>query len=123
MARQEGEARLAALKNGEDGQSWSAGKLVSRLDSRLLPPPAVPVVFRMDAGKLPAYAGVELPGAGYALYRLNRVDAGAALDEASRKALQGQLDNFSAQEELRLYLAALRNRYKVEINQSALENK
>jgi hypothetical protein len=37
--------------------------------------------------------------------------------------LQGQLDNFSAQEELRLYLAALRNRYKVEINQSALENK
>ena len=123
MARQEGEARLAALKNGEDGQAWSAGKLVSRLDSRLLPPPAVPVVFRMDAGKLPAYAGVELPGAGYALYRLNRVDAGAALDEASRKALQGQLDNFSAQEELRLYLAALRNRYKVEINQSALENK
>jgi peptidyl-prolyl cis-trans isomerase D len=123
MARQEGEARLAALKNGEDRQSWSAGKLVSRLDSRLLPPPAVPVVFRMDAGKLPSYAGVELPGAGYALLRLNRVDAGAALDETSRKTLQGQLDNFSAQEELRLYLAALRNRYKVEINQSALENK
>lgn len=123
MARQDGEARLAALKNGDDRQSWGAGKLVSRMDSRLLPPQAVPVVFRMDAGKLPAYAGVELPGAGYALFRLNRVDAGAALDQASRKALQGQLDNFSAQEELRLYLAALRSRYKVEINQTALENK
>lgn len=123
MARQDGENRLAALKNGEDRQSWSAGKMVSRLDARLLPPPAAPVVFRMDAGKLPAYAGVELPGAGYALFRLNRVDAGAALDEASRKALQGQLDNFSAQEELRLYLAALRSRYKVEINQAALESK
>jgi peptidyl-prolyl cis-trans isomerase D len=123
LARQDGEARLAALKNGEDRQSWGAGKLVSRLDARLLPPPAVPVVFRMDSQKLPAYAGVELPGAGYALFRLNNVDAGAALDEASRKALQGQLDNFSAQEELRLYLAALRSRYKVEINQAALENK
>lgn len=123
MARQDGEARLTALKNGEDRQSWSTGKLVSRMDARLLPPPAVPVVFRMDASKLPAYAGVELPGSGYALFRLNRVDVGAALDEASRKALQGQLDNFSAQEELRLYLAALRSRYKVEINQGALENK
>jgi peptidyl-prolyl cis-trans isomerase D len=123
MARQEGEARLAALKNGEDRQSWGAGKLVSRMDARLLPPPAVPVVFRMDAEKLPTYAGVELPGSGYALFRLNRVDVGAALDEASRKALQGQLDNFSAQEELRLFLAALRSRYKVEINQAALESK
>lgn len=123
MARQEGETRLAALNNGEDRQSWSAGKVVSRMDARALPAPAVPAVFRMDAGKLPAYAGVELPGTGYALYRLNRVDAGAALDNASRKALQGQLDNFSAQEELRLFLAALRNRYKVEINQAALESK
>jgi peptidyl-prolyl cis-trans isomerase D len=123
LARQEGEARLAALKNGEDRQSWSAGKVVSRMDARALPPPAVPLVFRMDAGKLPAYAGVELPGSGYALYRLNRVDAGAALDDASRKALQGQLDGFSAQEDLRLYLTALRNRYKVEINQAALESK
>ena len=123
LVRQEGEARLAALKNGDDRQSWSAGKVVSRMDARALPPPAVPVVFRMDAGKLPAYAGVELPGSGYALYRLNRVDAGAALDEQSRKALQGQLDGFSAQEELRLYLVALRNRYKVEINQAALESK
>ncbi len=123
LANKDGEARLAALKKGEDGQTWGTGKVVSRMDARAVPPQAVPAIFRLDAGKLPAYAGVELPGAGYALYRLNRVDSGAALDEASRKSLQGQLDNFSAQEEIRLYLAALRNRYKVEINQSALESK
>ncbi|KAB2926543.1 MAG: peptidylprolyl isomerase [Dechloromonas sp.] len=123
LAVKDGEARLDALKKGEGNQTWGAGKLVSRMDARLIPPQAVAAVFRLDAGKLPAYTGVELPGAGYALFRLNRVEAGAALDETSRKTLQGQLNGFAAQEELRLYLEALRKRYKVEINQSALESK
>jgi peptidyl-prolyl cis-trans isomerase D len=123
LAAKDGEARLAALKKGEDSLTWGPGKVVSRMDARAIPPQAVPAIFRMDAAKLPAYAGVDLPGSGYALFRLNRVETGAALDEAGRKALQGQLDNFSAQEEIRLFLAALRSRYKVEINQGALESK
>ncbi|HEX6733312.1 MAG TPA: peptidylprolyl isomerase, partial [Azonexus sp.] len=123
LATKDGEAQLAALQKGEDKLSWGAGKVVSRMDARQIPQPAVPAVFRIDAGKLPAYAGVALPGAGYALYRLNRVEAGAALDAASRKSAQGQLGNFAAQEEIRLYLEALRSRYKVEIHQAALESK
>ncbi len=123
LAVKDGEARLEALKKGEDKLSWSAAKVVSRMDSRQIPPAAVPAVFRLNADKLPAYAGVALPGSGYALYRLNRVEAGAALDSASRKAARGQLANLAAQEEIRLYLAALRDRYKVEINLGALEAK
>ena len=122
LARQDGEARLEALRKGEDKLDWGSAKVVSRLDSRQVPPPAVPVVFRLDAAKLPAYTGVEVPGAGYALFRLNAVDSGAALDATSRQALQGQLGNLAAQEEIRLYLSALRSRYKVEINQSALDD-
>jgi peptidyl-prolyl cis-trans isomerase D len=123
LARQDGETRLAALKQGEDKLDWGSAKVVSRLDSRLIPPQAVAAVFRLDTGKLPAYAGVEVAGAGYSLFRLNSVEAGAALDEASRKSLQGQLGNLAAQEEIRLYLNALRTRYQVEINQSALDAK
>lgn len=123
LAVKDGEARLEALLKGDDTLSWSAGKVVSRMDTQQIPPVAVPVIFRMNAEKLPTYAGVELPGAGYALYRLNRVEAGATVEAANRKAAQGQLANLAAQEEIRLYLAALRERYKVQVNLGTLESK
>ena len=77
----------------------------------------------MNAGKLPGYTGVELPGSGYALYKLSRVTAGEALDDTRKRGMQQQLANLAAQEEIRLFLEALRTRYKVEINQAALESK
>ena len=122
-ANKEGEALLAKLNAGEDKLNWGAAKSVSRMDARLIPPPAVPTVFRMETGKLPAYAGTSLPGAGYAVFKLTKVTAGDALDDARKQGLARQLGNIAAQEEVRLYLEALRNRYKVEINQAALEAK
>ncbi len=122
-ANKEGEALLAKLNAGEDKVNWGAAKSVSRMDARLIPPPAVPTVFRMETGKLPAYAGTALPGAGYAVFKLSKVTAGDALDDARKQGLARQLGNIAAQEEVRLYLEALRTRYKVEINQAALEAK
>jgi peptidyl-prolyl cis-trans isomerase D len=123
MAVKDGEARLEALKKGEDGIAWGPPKSVSRLDPRQIPPPAAPAVFRMETGKLPSYAGVVLPGSGFALFKLSKVDAGAALDDARRQALMRQLATLSMQEDVQGYLAALRSRYKVEINKAALETK
>jgi len=51
------------------------------------------------------------------------VEAGEALDEARKQAMLGQLANLEMQEEVQSYLAALRSRYKVEINKTALEAK
>jgi peptidyl-prolyl cis-trans isomerase D len=123
LARKDGEARLEALRKGDDKLGWGAVKSVSRLDPRQVPPPAVPTIFKMDAGKLPAYAGVDLPGSGYALFKLVKLNAGEALDDARKQALVRQLNTLEAQEEVHSYLAALRNRYKVEINTAALEAK
>ena len=123
LARKDGEARLEALKKGDDKLAWGAAKIVSRLDSRLIPPAALAPVFRLDAGKLPGYAGVEMPGAGYALFKLSKVDAGEKLDAQRRQGMLGQLDKMAMQEEVQTYLAALRARYKVEINKAALETK
>ncbi len=123
MAVKDGEARLEALKKGEDGIAWGPPKSVSRLDPRQIPQPAAPAVFRMETGKLPSYAGVVLPGSGYALFKLVKVDAGAALDDARRQALMRQLATLGMQEDVQGYLAALRSRYKVEINKAALETK
>jgi peptidyl-prolyl cis-trans isomerase D len=116
----DGQARLAALKAGEDKLSWGAVKRVSRMDARALPAPAVQPVFRMATSKLPAYTGVEVPGAGYVLYRLNKLEVGDKLDDIRRQGLNAQLANLSAQRDLQMYLAALRARYKVEINDKAL---
>lgn len=123
LAKKDGELKLAAAKSGEDKFIWGAVKSVTRLDSSLIPPVAVPAVFKIDTAKLPAYTGVELPGVGYALYKLNKIDAGDKLDEARKKAMLTQLGNLGAQEEMQLYLASLRSRYKVEINPSALDVK
>ncbi len=120
LAKKDGEARLESLKKGEDKQAWGAAKTVSRLDPRQLPQAAIAPVFKLESGKLPAYTGVELPDAGYVLYKLNKVDAGEKLDEVRRQGLAGQLTNLANQEEVQNYLAALRSRYKVEINQSAI---
>ena len=120
LARADGEARLTALQSGTDKLAWGADKVVSRMDARLLPPQAAPLVFRMDKSKLPGYAGVDLPGKGYALYRLSKVTPGAALDTARRQGLQGQLRSLAAQQEVAMYLSALRARYKVDVNQKAL---
>ncbi|MDD2744091.1 MAG: SurA N-terminal domain-containing protein [Rhodocyclaceae bacterium] len=121
LARKDGEARLAVLKSGEDKLAWGAAKIVSRLDPRLIPPAAVAPVFRLDAAKLPAYTGVEMPSAGYALFKLIKVDAGEPLDEQRRQAMLGQLGKLAVQEDVQAYLTALRARYKVEINAAALE--
>lgn len=123
LARADGESRLAELQKGNDKLGWGAPKAVSRLDARLIPPPAVPAVFKADAAKLPAYAGVELPGAGYALFKVVKVEAGDKLDDARRQSMVGQLGTLIMQEEVQAYLAALRARYKVEINQAAVEAK
>ncbi|MGB8884446.1 MAG: peptidylprolyl isomerase, partial [Azonexus sp.] len=60
---------------------------------------------------------------GYALFKLVKLNAGEALDDARKQALVRQLNTLEAQEEVHSYLAALRNRYKVEINTAALEAK
>ena len=123
LAKKDGEARLEALKKGEDKLGWGSGKLVSRMDARLIPQPAAPAVFRADTDKLPAYVGAELPGAGYGLFKITRLESGEALDDARKQAMLRQLGTLLAQEDIQLYLAALRARYKVEINASAIESK
>ncbi|MBL8405678.1 MAG: SurA N-terminal domain-containing protein [Dechloromonas sp.] len=123
LAAKDGAERLAALNKGEDKLNWGAAKIVSRLDSRAISPLEAQAVFRLETAKLPAYTGVELPGSGYALVRLNKIVPGDKIDDATRKGMTQQLGNLMAKEEIQLYLAALRARYKVEINQAALEAK
>ncbi len=123
LAIKDGEAHLEALRKGDDKLLWGSAKSVSRMDAQPLPQAAAQSVFRMETAKLPSYTGVELPGVGYALYKLTKVETGEKLDDKRKQAMIKQLGNMLAQEEVQFYLAALRTRYKVDINQAALESK
>ena len=124
LARSEGESRLASLRKGEDSnQAWVSRPAVSRLEARQLPPQLAKAIFTADVSKLPVYVGAEVPGQGYSLVRISKLEAGAGLEEDKKKALIEQLQRIAAKEDFQAYLLALRSRYKVEINKAAIEAK
>lgn len=122
LARQTGEKQLAALQGGEDKANWALVKNVSRLQGRQVPPAAMQAIFKANVQKLPAYLGVENGGA-YTLYKIMKVSQPEKADENQRKVLQREYSTIAAQEDFGAYLAALRARYKIEINKSAVEAK
>ncbi|HZF19307.1 MAG TPA: SurA N-terminal domain-containing protein [Burkholderiales bacterium] len=121
-ARKQGAELLAELKKGGANKtSFDAPKVVSRDDPKGLQPAAVSQVFSVDAGKPPAYAGVETSD-GYAIYRVSRVIE-IKPDEARAKAVQSELGRASGTQEFKSFLDGLRADAKVEINREALERK
>ena len=77
---------------------------------------------KADVKKLPAYAGAVVDG-GYTLYRIDKVDVPAQINVEQRKGLQREYGAIVAQQDLAAYLTALRQRYKIDINKSALETR
>lgn len=126
LAKKAGEAQLAALQKGEGAKSgtWTPARTISRLNgSQMVPPPALQAIFKAKVAKLPAYAGATFPnGVGYVIYRIEKVSQPEKLDETKRQQLHQEYTNLSSQEDFGAYLSALRSRYKVVINKSALDN-
>ena len=120
LAREAGEARLAELRDGTDKQNWSPVRSVTRLQARQLPPQAIQALFKANVDNLPAYTSADL-GAGYVILKIVKVERPEKIDEAMLKSLQQQFAEIVGQEDMSAYLSALRQRYKVEINKSAIE--
>ncbi|WP_291991521.1 SurA N-terminal domain-containing protein [Candidatus Accumulibacter sp. ACC003] len=124
LARQAGEAELAALREGKPGKpDWGPLKTVSRMASQQLPLVALKAIFRADVQKLPAYLGVEAAAGDYTLYQISKVSQPEKLDDGRRQALQQEYSTILGHEDFAAYLAGLRTRYKVDINKSALDSK
>jgi len=125
LATKDGEEKLARLAKGEAVDlKWSPARSVSRTEPLGLPPDALRAVFKADAGKLPAHAGVAAPGNGYALYRISSVKVGeAAKDDPRGRALVQQYARFVTEEEFSAWMSTLKEKFPVEINKTALESK
>lgn len=125
LAKSSAEAALVDIqKGGAVAGSWSSPVEVSRMNPRSLQPAALVPIFRLPADQLPGHALVNLPGHGSIIYKVLKVSPGdqSASERATlRESLKVQLSGVWAQGEVKSYLQALRDRYKVEINQTALQ--
>ncbi|AOK53002.1 SurA N-terminal domain-containing protein [Burkholderia stagnalis] len=115
LAKKDGAAKLAELQKSKATSGFAAAETVSRTQSHGLPPAALSAVYKVDAKTLPAYVGVDLGADGYAIYRVNAVIPGSAVDPQQLAAAQQQMAQVDAQSEGEAYLAALRDRSKVKL--------
>jgi len=122
LAVTEGEAKLSAVREQDAGVKWGKSQTVSRLASGSLYPEALDAILKVSTDELPAYAGVALPGQGYALYKIVKADTPTVEPELVGY-LSEQVKQFNAQNEIVAYLAALRQRYKVKVNEGMIREK
>ncbi|MCA8255610.1 SurA N-terminal domain-containing protein [Burkholderia sp. AU31624] len=115
LAKKDGAAKLAELQKSKSVDGFAAAQKVSRTQSQGLTPAALSAVYKVDAKTLPAYVGVDLGADGYAIYRVNAVIPGSAVDPQQLAAAQQQMAQVDAQSEGEAYLAALRDRSKVKL--------
>ena len=125
LAAKQGREILAKLKQeGEtSGLSWGSSKLVSRQDAQGYAGPVLAEVLKADVSKLPAHTGVENAQGGFVLLRITRVVDNEAVDIAKRKAVSEQLRQLLGQEELNAYIAGLKLKADVKVQQDQLERK
>ena len=124
LAARHGRELLDKLKQGEGiALGWSAAKLVSRGNAQGYAGTALTGVFKADIGKLPAYAGVENAQGGFVLLKVTRVVDSETVDIARRKAVSEELRQVLGQEELNAYVASLKLKADVKVQQDRLEKK
>lgn len=125
LAAGQGREMLAKLKQGGEvsGLTWGTANLLSRENPQGYAGPMLAEVFKADAGKLPAYTGLENAQGGFVLLKITRVVDAGAVDIAKRKAASDELRKLMGQEELDAYVASLKLKSDVKVQQDQLEKK
>ncbi|GAB3453009.1 SurA N-terminal domain-containing protein [Massilia terrae] len=121
LAKQAGEAKLAAAKASGDATGFGAPKTVSRAKQPEINPTAAVAVMKADVSKLPAYVGVELPGQGYGVYRISKVGQPAQPDEARRKQEAEQVNQALAAQEMYGFIEVLKQKAKAKVTVKAAD--
>ncbi len=119
LARQAGEARLAAAKASGDATGFGEAKILARTKEPAINPQGALAVFKADVTRLPAYVGVDLPGQGYAVYRIGKVTQPPQADTPRRAQEAQQIGGLMGQAELYNFVEAIKAKSKVKINVAA----
>ena len=123
LARAAGEQKLAAVKASGDATGFGEAKIVSRTKEPPFNPTGAIAALKADVTKLPAYVGVELPGQGYAVYRIGKVAQPAQPDQARRQQEAEQIGGIVGQQEMLNYIEALKVKPKAKDTAKAAQTK
>jgi peptidyl-prolyl cis-trans isomerase D len=123
-AQAAGKEKLALLESGKDaGVSFAKPVTLTRNQVQpAFPPDALTRIFQVNPAKLPAYVGTPSP-AGYSIYKVVKVATPAAPDAARLAAFNSRMGDQIGREMFNAYLASLKSRAEVKINQANLEKK
>lgn len=119
LARQAGEAKLAAAKASGDATGFGEVKVLSRTKEPTVNPAGALAVFKADVTKLPAYVGVDVPGVGYGVYRIGKVAQPAQVDTSRRNQEAQQIGGLVGQAELYNFVEAIKVKNKAKVNVGA----
>jgi peptidyl-prolyl cis-trans isomerase D len=124
LAETDGSAKLSKLRLGADvALKWGAPQEVSRREAKGLSADALRQIVTADVSKLPAYVGAEKDGTGYAIYRIGKVIAPGRKTDAQLAADESRLARVEGAAEYDAFVAGLRKRAEIEINEKNLERK
>ena len=124
LATDKGVASLAKLKAGDAGKDleWIAPVTVDRKNAQGLTDVVMNQVFKIDASKLPAYAGFVNGKTSYTIVKILSV-ANALKDDEAKKTAEADLQAAMAAEYVSAYGQSLKAKSDVVVNRKLLETK
>jgi peptidyl-prolyl cis-trans isomerase D len=123
LAKADGEAKLAALKDGKSDVKFPPVLAINRTNPGGLAPNIVEAAMKASAKTLPTFIGVDNPNGGYTLIQISKVIEPAVTDEAKLKAAKTRVEQAVTQQKLQATVAALRAAADVSIAKNALDKK
>jgi peptidyl-prolyl cis-trans isomerase D len=129
MAQKAGREKLALLEQGKSDKEAGVtfGKPVSVLRNQMQPgfsPDALTKVFRVDGSKLPQLFGTPNERGGFGIYRVQKVMMPpTAADPSKLVGARTRIGDMQSRELFDAYIASLKAKADVRINQANLEKK
>ena len=128
MAQKAGMAKLAMLEEGKGDKAadvtFAKPLLVGRGQYQSgLSPDVLTRVFQVNPDKLPAYTGGMNERGGYSIVKVTKVVSPSADDKANLDSASARLSDQLGREQLGAYLASLRAKAEVKINQANLDKR
>lgn len=123
LAAADAEARLAKLNAGEaNAATWSNSRSIARAGAQGISGPALRAVFAVKTDTLPAYTSSSSLDGSTTIFRVSKVKpfVPGEKDDPKAAALRQQYQQLATEADFTAWMASLRDRYKVVINQKAL---
>jgi peptidyl-prolyl cis-trans isomerase D len=115
LAEKAADDKLTALNAKDDAAGFGDAQTVSRSKPMGLNPLILQALMKADTTKLPAFVKTDLPGVGYAVYRINKVGQPANQDATHVDALKTELAQVVGRQETAAYLETVKAKAKVKI--------